>query len=203
MWVCGPNGDLAAPFKLDFSFFKIQTMAYSKIQFSKFLMLLIGVTATLVMGCKKDAATVEEKITKIEVHLTGTNGSSFNEEFSAEDPDADGIFNTIASIDIPMNTVFNVHVHVYDGTTELDSEIAAESNDHLFVYQVTGGNLVIGDLNLDASGKPLGQDSKWTSAAVSTGSVRIKLIHEPTNKDNTTDPGGSVDFDVTFPVKIQ
>ncbi|MDX2279810.1 MAG: hypothetical protein NW218_09490 [Saprospiraceae bacterium] len=178
-------------------------MAYSKIQFSKFLMLLIAVSATLVVGCKKDAATVEEKITKIEVHLTGINGSTFNEEFSAEDPDADGVFNTIASIDIPMNTVFNVHVHVYDGTMALDSEIEEESNDHLFVYQVTGGNLVVGDLNLDAAGKPFGQDSKWTSAAASTGSVRIKLIHEPTDKDNTMDPGGSVDFDVTFPVKVQ
>jgi hypothetical protein len=33
--------------------------------------------------------------------------------------------------------------------------------------------------------------------------VNIKLYHEPTDKNNAANPGGDVDFDVTFPVVIR
>lgn len=167
------------------------------------LLLLVAITAILFAeACKKDKETAEEKITKVAVHLIGANGSSFNKEFEAEDPDADGVWNTIPSLDIPANTVFNVHVHVYDGADEIDSEIESESNDHLFEYKVTGASVVIDGLDLDGNGKPFGINSKWSTLSASTGTVQIRLRHEPTDK-NAADPGGEIDFDVTFPIKIQ
>ncbi len=167
------------------------------------LLLLVVITAALfTASCKKDDNNTEEElITKVEVHLVGV-GSSFDKNFEAEDPDGDGIWNTIPSVDIPANTVFNVQVHVYDGDQEINDEIAAEKNDHLFTYQVTGANLTVSDRDLDNDGKPFGLGSKWTTGATSTGNLQIKLHHEPTDK-NAADPGGEIDFDVTFLVKVQ
>ncbi|MBP6810424.1 MAG: hypothetical protein KA138_02820 [Saprospiraceae bacterium] len=178
-------------------------MFNTKMRVPTFLLLLATMASFFTVGCdKKDDPTPQELITKVAVHLTGTNGSSFNQEFEAEDLEGDGIWNNIPSINIPANTTFHVHVHVYDGETEINDEIEAENTEHLFVYKISGANLVVSGLNLDDDGNPFGIDSEWTSAAASTGTVQIKLIHEPTDK-NALDPGGEVDFDVTFPVIIQ
>ena len=178
-------------------------MNNTKLRFSTLPVLVIVLAALFIAGCKKDdEGTLQEQITKVIVHLTGANGSLFDEKFEAEDTDFDGLWNTIASIDIPANTVFDVHIHVYDGADAIDDEIEAESNDHLFTYTVTGANVVISDLNPDGNGAPFGIDSKWTTVAASVGTVQIKLHHEPTDK-NAADPGGEVDFDVTFPASVQ
>ncbi len=178
-------------------------MKNTKLHISAFLILVSATASLFIAGCEKDdEGTQQEQITKVVVHLTSANGTLFNEEFEAEDSDGDGVWNTIPSLDIPANTVFNVHIHVYDGADEIDDEIGAESNDHLFTYTVTGANLVVSDLNPDSNGAPLGIDSKWTTAAASAGTVQIKLHHEPTDK-NAADPGGEVDFEVTFPVVVQ
>ena len=176
-------------------------MQHTKIALRTFLLALL--TAGLfTTGCKDGGDdTVEENITKVEVHLTG---GGINKEFKWEDADGDGgNAPTIESLDILPNVVYTAHIHVYDGANEITSEIEDEKNDHLFTFTVTGANLTVGDLNLDGNGKPFGGDSKWTAGAASTGSVNIKLYHEPTDKTNAATPGGDVDFDVTFPVKIQ
>ena len=166
------------------------------------LLLATAAVSLLIAGCKKDSAgTAQEVITRVVVHLTGV-GSIFDAEFEAEDPDGDGIWNTIPAINIPANTVFDAHIHVYDSNGAIDDEIEAESDKHLFTYKVTGANLTVSDRNTDGNGDPFGVDSRWTTAAVSSGTVQIRLIHEPTDK-NAADPGGEVDFDVTFPVAIQ
>ncbi|GAB4500336.1 MAG: hypothetical protein OHK0019_38560 [Saprospiraceae bacterium] len=178
-------------------------MFNTKLRLQNLLLLLAASLTLFTAGCDKDDdGTEQELITKVVVHLTGTGSSLFNQEFEAEDTDGDGVWDNIASLDIPANTTFDVHVHVYDGDEEIDAEIIDEKDEHLFVYKVTGANLVISDLNTDNNGEPFGIDSKWTSAAASTGTVQIQLIHEPTDK-NAADPGGEVDLDVTFPVKIQ
>lgn len=160
---------------------------------------------TTFSACKKDEETAEENITTIEVHLTGTN---FDKKFYWNDTDGDGVANSIDEIQIPANTGnIQAHLHVYDRsvTPEIDitEEIEEESADHLFTYAVTGANLTIGSLNTDSANNPFGITSVWTTAAAGSGSVNIKLYHEPTNKTNATNPGGEVDFDVVFPVKIQ
>lgn len=157
-------------------------------------------------GCDKHDHTEGEVITRFVVHLTGI-GNSFNQEFEAKDDDGDGVFNSIDPITLPIGSAFMCHLHVYDDTKnpveDITEEIEAESNAHLFTYAVAGANIVVGNLNTDSNGAPFGLESIWTSAAASSGSVKITLYHEPTNKNSTTDPGGDVDVEVTFPVTIQ
>ncbi|MDX1912293.1 MAG: hypothetical protein SFV22_12445 [Saprospiraceae bacterium] len=157
-------------------------------------------------GCDKHNHTEGEVITRVTVHLTGI-GNSFNQEFEAKDDDGDGTFNSIDPISLPAGSAFMCRLHLYDDTKtpveDISEEVAAESNEHLFVYAVSNATMVIGNLNTDGNGAPFGLESIWTTALASTGSVKITLYHEPTNKNSTTDPGGEVDVEVSFPVTIQ
>ena len=47
-----------------------------------------------------------------------------------------------------------------------------------------------------------GLKTRWV-VNTGAGAVNIKLYHEPTSKFDLNNPGGEVDFDVTFPVRIQ
>jgi hypothetical protein len=153
------------------------------------------------VGCEKhNHSTQGEKITKVQIHL---KGSGIDKEFIAEDNDVDGIFNTIQEVVLPPNATLEAFIHVYDENTSLDDEIEAEKNDHLFTFSPNPPNLLFITLNTDSNGLPFGQSSTWTTGTPSSGSIQIKLIHEPTNKTNNIDPGGETDFDVTFPVKVQ
>jgi hypothetical protein len=177
-------------------------MTHSK---KSFIFLALAGMLLFANACKKDPQTAEENITTIEVHITG---AGFDKKFFWNDTDGDGVANTIDSIVIPPN-VSNLkgHLHVYDRsvTPEIDitEEIEEENKEHLFVYNVNLSNLVIKDLNTDADGKPFGITSVWATQAAGTGTVNIKLYHEPTDKNNAANPGGEVDFDVTFPVVIR
>ena len=164
-------------------------------------LLLITFTA-----CDKGEETAEENLTTVEVHLTGTAG--FDKKFYWNDTDGDGVANTIDTIVMPPNTGnVQAHLHVYDRSVspELDitEEIEEENTEHLFTYLVTGANLTIGNLETDANGLPFGITSVWASSDASSGTLNIKLYHEPTDKNNALNPGGSVDLDITFPVLIR
>lgn len=153
-------------------------------------------------GCKKDDDdTAEENITKVEVHITG---AGFDKHFHWEDADGDGGNPpTIESIVLPPNVAYTAHIHIYDGDTEITSEIEKESAEHLFTFTVVGADLMVNNLNTDSDGKPFGIESRWVAGNASMGSVSIKLLHEPTDKSNAANPGGEVDFDITFPLQIQ
>ena len=176
-------------------------MQHTKI--SLFLLLALLAFA----GCKKDTTTEQENITRVVVHLTGSGG--FDQEFEWSDPDGGDISNaTIDPIVIPATAgnTLQCHIHVYDDTKtpteDLTEEIEAEKNVHLLVYNVTGANVGVAYDDTDDNGKHLGIETVWTKGAASTGSVNIKLYHEPTDKDNLNAPGGEVDFDVTFPIEV-
>jgi hypothetical protein len=180
-------------------------MFYVKNQFKSIYFMALLVILS-VFSCKKEEETEQENLTRIEVHLVGINGSSFNKEFEWKDTNADKIADAIDTISIPANTSFKVHVHVYDDTktpsVEVSDEIEAESNVHLFIFKPNTNGLTISDLSKDAAGQPFGIDSVWKTTAAANGSVRILLHHEPTDKNSAT-PGGEVDFDVSFPVKVE
>jgi hypothetical protein len=172
---------------------------------NSFTFLVLAGTLLFANSCKKDDETAQENITTIEVHITGTG---FEKKFFWNDSDGDGVANSIDTIVIPPN-VSNLkgHLHVYDRTVspeiDLTEEIEAENKKHLFIYKVNLSNLVIKDLNTDDDGKPFGITSVWATQAASTGTVNIILHHEPTDKNNAANPGGEIDFDVTFPVVIR
>jgi hypothetical protein len=173
------------------------------------LLALLLAGTSLFTACNKDDdddETAQENITSVVVHLTG-NG--LDQEFEWSDVDGPGGNNpVIDTIVVPANaTNLDCHIHVYDRSQtpniDITEEIEEESKEHFLTYAVTGANLSIAYNDTDGNGKPLGIKSLWTSTGASTGTVRIILYHEPSNKDNPSDPGGEVDFDVTFPVRIQ
>lgn len=170
--------------------FSVRSLLFASMAFGLFI-----------AGCKDDDITIEENITKVEVQLTG---GGINQKFAWEDADGDGgNAPTIETITLLPNVAYSAHIHVYDGATEINNEIEGESNDHLFTFTVTGANLSVSELNTDGNGNPFGLESRWTSGASSSGTVNIKLYHEPSDKSNAANPGGDVDFDVIFPVQIQ
>lgn len=172
----------------------------TKITLRNLLFALLA-TGLFFTGCDKHDHTSEENITKIEVHITGPG---FDQKFVWEDADGDGGNPpTIQTIVLNPNVVYSANLHLYDGDKEITSEIVQESNEHLFTFLVTGADLSIGALSTDNNGNPFGIESRWTTGNASTGTVNIKLIHEPSNKNNPANPGGDTDFDVVFPVQIQ
>lgn len=172
------------------------------------LFVLLATTGLFFTACNNDDddGTAQENITTIQVHLTG---AGLDQEFEWNDLDGVGGNNpVIDTIVVPaMTGDILSHIHVYDRskTPEVDitDEIEAESGAHLLTYAVAGANLNIAYDDADDNGKPLGIKTIWTNTGASTGTLRIILYHEPSNKDNLSDPGGETDFDVTFPVVVQ
>lgn len=164
-------------------------------------------TATLALlfaACHKHDHTENENITRVELKLSG---AGISQTFTAQETNGDDIWDSIDEVVLPASTApIQCEVLVYDDTqspaVNLTTEIAAESAVHLFTYTVTGANLTISSLDVDKNGKPFRQQTSWSTGAASTGSLQVKLYHDPKNKDSAN-PGGEVDFDISFPVKIQ
>lgn len=182
-------------------------MKHTTIAFkAMFATVLLG--GLFIAGCGDDDTTTEqENITTVVLHFTGPG---LDAEFEWNDLDGPGgntpEIDTIALP--PLNANVNCHVHVYDRSknpaTDITDEIEAEANNHLFVYQPDTSLVVVWTyVDTDSNGKPLGIETLWTTGQPATGNLRVILYHEPANKDDQSNPGGEVDLDVTFPVKIQ
>lgn len=163
-------------------------------------------TGLLVTGCKKDEETEQENITTIILHLTGPG---YDRMFAWEDLDGDGgNAPLIAEIEMPPLTGnITCEVLVYDKSkspvANITEEILEESDVHLFTFTIDGADFTISDSDQDSNGAPFRQKTTWQTDQPSTGTLNVRLYHEPSDKTSTTNPGGEVDFDVTFPVKIQ
>jgi len=168
------------------------------------IFLAISMVALAFSSCKKDDKTEAENITKLVLHFTAPG---LDQEFEARETNGDGVWDSIDEIILPAYTGdISCHIHVYDETqspvVDLTEEIEAESNVHIFTLKVLGADLEIKSNDTDANGKPLNLETLWEAGDVSNGSVQVKLHHEPTDK-TATDPGGEIDLDVLFLVKIQ
>ncbi len=181
-------------------------MQHTKIALRTLLLTLLA--QTLFFTACKDTSndTVEENITKVVVSLTG--GGQVR-EFKWEDADGPGgNAPAVDSILLPQSLAGTANslvgeLRIFDGTTELTEEIKAEKNVHLFVYKLTRTTLAqLAYDDADGNNEKFGLKTRWV-VNTGAGSVNIKLHHEPTSKSDLNNPGGDVDFDVTFPVKIQ
>ncbi|MDO8365198.1 MAG: hypothetical protein Q7T20_00270 [Saprospiraceae bacterium] len=169
-----------------------------------FILLAFGVALLAFASCKKDSKTAAENITKVVLRLSAPG---FEQEFEAKETNGDGIWDSIDEIILPALTGdITCHVHVYDETqspvVDLTEEIEAESTAHMFTFKVSGADLAVKPNDTDASGKAFNLETLWDAGDVSNGSIQVRLHHDPTDKA-ALDPGGEVDFDVTFVVKIQ
>jgi hypothetical protein len=156
-------------------------------------------------SCDKHDHSESENITRVELKFSG-NGLS--QSFSAVETNGDGIWDSIDQVILPKDfSPILCEVFVYDETQtpvkNLTSEIIEEGAEHLFTYTVSGANITMVILDKDSNNRPIGQNTSWDTGGASNGTVQVKLYHEPSNKNNPSDPGGEVDFDITFPVIIQ
>ncbi|MBK8191957.1 MAG: hypothetical protein IPK76_01580 [Lewinellaceae bacterium] len=161
----------------------------------------------LFAGCKdNNTDTEQENITSIEIDLAGFN---INQKFYWKDLDGPGgnppVIDTIV---LPASTLnITGRLKVYDESKnpvdDITEEIEAENTAHLFVYSVANADLIIEPNDTDDNGDPFSLVTVWKAGQPSTGTLNIRLYHEPTDKMNTANPGGEADFDVTFPVRIE
>ncbi|MFN0176114.1 MAG: hypothetical protein ACKVU0_15810 [Saprospiraceae bacterium] len=176
-----------------------------KMRVPTFLLMLATTALFFTVGCKKkDDKTSAENITKVVLHLTAPG---LDQEFEAKETNGDGVWDSIDEIVVPALTGdINCQIHVYDETQnpakDLTEEIEAESSVHLFSFKVSGADLVIKPNDSDSNGNPFNLETLWDAGDVSNGTVQLKLHHEPSNK-TAADPGGEIDLDVIFLVKIQ
>ncbi len=162
----------------------------------------------LLIQCKKDTPeeiNEEEVINRVTLTVTTANGSS--NDYTWNEGDA------IPSITLAANTTSNVSVHFYDASDASDieditEEVIEEADEHLVFYQVSSASLSISAASndvVDADGISINLKTEWAAAGVSSGVVRVYLIHEPTSKTGISrgDLGGSTDLELDFPVTIQ
>jgi hypothetical protein len=179
-------------------------MSIKFLQKSAVLLLLLGGTIFSMSSCEKEGE--EENITTVEVHLTGPG---FDRKFYWSDPDGDGgNAPTIDRITLPPSTNnIRCQLHFYDRSVtpekDITEEIAGERDKHMVTYSITGAQVTVSNIDRDSKGKQFGLSSVWQTSQASTGSLRLRLYHEPTNKDDVNNPGGEIDIEVSLPVEIK
>ena len=186
----------------------------------KSIMLALGALSLVVVGCKKDDHDHDhdhehndgELITTLELKFSGkgvvNNDTTFVVTF--DDPDGDGGNAPIKfdQINLLKNTDYRVEITLLDKSKKpyatISNEVLEEADNHLFFYSSTPVDLLnITIEDKDSKNRDLGLRSIWkTNTAVGSGTVKVKLMHQPGVKDGKSEVGGT-DVQVEFPVVIK
>jgi hypothetical protein len=170
----------------------------------------------VLFSCKKETPEKndEEVITTVTVKLTPTDGGN-PLSFSYEDLDGPGGNNpSIPAINLSANKTYSVSIYVLDKTKNpadsVSNEIKSEADAHRFYFEPTANsNIAVDSLDQDANGVSLGLNSRWTTGAAASGTMKITLRHyggTPPNKleaDPVNSPKSSTDIEIDFPTNIQ
>jgi hypothetical protein len=153
----------------------------------------------------------QEVITSVKVTATSTSDTIV---FSYSDPDGNG--GNVPVIDTAVfasSQVYHVSLELLDETkTPVDTithEIEDEAVDHQFFFTLTNANISTAYDDLDVNGHPVGLESTWTTAGVSSGTLMVTLRHQPNKSGagvpagNITNAGGETDIEIVFPVRIE
>ncbi|HEY4656202.1 MAG TPA: hypothetical protein VIH22_16905 [Cyclobacteriaceae bacterium] len=180
-------------------------------------------------GCDDDDPGKEdtpELITKATLTFTPSGGGSLIVA-TATDPDGEGVLDIEVDgpINLAPNTSYNLAIALINELTDptdpeynITSEVEEEGDEHMFffgwtndVFSDPAGNGNIDnrddDVNYedeDVNGLPLGLETSWTTGAVSSGTFRIVLKHQPDLKSaSSTSSTGESDLDIGFTINIQ
>lgn len=184
-------------------------------QIKAHIMTILAVTL-LAGACKKDKDPVpspppvtneSEVITTLRLTFTDSANATDVRVATFSDPDGDG--GNAPGIDsiylAPNKTWLTTLILLNETVTPADTisnEVQEEAEDHIFCFTPAGTAAVVTITDVDANNKPLGLQSKWKTGAAGTGTMQVKLKHQPGVKDGTCNPG-ETDIEVTFPIKIQ
>jgi hypothetical protein len=98
--------------------------------------------------------------------------------------------------------VYELNIAIFDESNpsqvkDISAEVKAEGNEHLFCFTPAGASVSI--VITDSDGNfPLGLRSQWTAGGPSSGSVQIKLKHQPDGQKNGTCAPGATDLQLDF-----
>lgn len=167
-------------------------------------------------ACKKDdketvsnPPPVEEQELITTFSITFTDSSGVNPTVVATFRDLDGAggnapvsFDTIR---LKPGALYFGQVQVLNESVtpaiNLTDEILSEAADHLFCYSVNTANAAV-EITDSLNGLPIGLQTKWTTGALSNGSVLIRLKHQPGIKDGTCDIG-ETDIELNFTLYVE
>lgn len=202
-------------------------MALTK-RFTFYRSAVVLLIISLMTACEAEEPTREdspEMITTITVTFSPVGGGE-PIVGTAVDPDADGLRNieTDGPIVLARGTTYIMTLGMYNDLVESDeeeyditAEVEEEGDEHMLFFGWTGSLFSdpSGDGNIDAredqvryddtdaNGLPLGLKTTWTTAAQSSGTLRIVLKHQPELKSETSSSDiGETDLDVTFQITV-
>ncbi len=146
----------------------------------------------------------EEEITRVVIKVS--NGTTVNNyQFNSLTNDgADEIM-------LSANTTYTVEAEFWNDeespAENVTEEILQEADEHLVCFEPTGiGSLTILATDQDSNGLEIGLQSSWQAGVAGSGSVLVKLKHQPDLKNTLSQVNcslGESDVEVTFPVRIE
>ena len=197
-------------------------------KYSFYSLLGLGI---LLVGCNPDEEVPEpveelEVITTVTLIFTNDADDTDVVTASAVDPDGEGILDLeiLDDINLDADKTYTLTYEILNGletpAEDIGEEISEEDDEHQLFYAFTEGAFAdpSGDGNIDNAadavnyndqddnGNNLGLNTTWTTSAdaLSSGSFRVKLQHQPDLKTSTSDSNtGDNDFDLEFVLNIQ
>lgn len=189
-------------------------MKITKIKSSIFLSVLS--LAILSFSCKKDdndpvdtppPTEEQELITTFQLTLTDTSGTHPTMVVTFRDLDGPGgnAPTTFDTIRLQANTVYMGVVELLNEAVtpavNISDEVMEEAADHLFCYAVSGANTTV-SITDSFNSLPIGLTTSWTTGDPSTGSILIRLKHQPGIKTGSCDLG-ETDIELDFQLVVQ
>lgn len=187
----------------------------------KYPALTILIAATI-FGCKPEdndpiapapPVNEEEVITTIILSFAGQAGAT-DKELRFTDADGDGGGAPVLDLDtLQADANYNVSATLLNETADpvdtISNEVLGEGVDHQLFFQTAGANITFAYADADANGNPIGLQTTTTTGAVSMGTLKVTLRHEPNksgagvSSGDITNAGGETDVEVEFPVVIE
>ncbi|MBT1698595.1 hypothetical protein KK083_17010 [Fulvivirgaceae bacterium PWU4] len=167
-------------------------------------------TLLLVMACGDDPKPVneEEVITTMTLTLTPVGGGN-SVTLKFYDEDGDGSIQPVKTVSGPLAayTTYEGLITLLNETAtpagDITAEVKNEASDHLFCFTTSNVNLTVNAKDKDSNNLPLGIETSWVTGAVSTGTVKVVLRHQPGEKTGNCPGGGDTDIEVDFNVTVQ
>ena len=186
-----------------------------KLNWQVFLALAILITVASCSSEDPEPVNEEELITTVRVTFTNTQDATDVVTATFTDLDGPGGDDGVAvNPTLSANSAYTATVEFLNEaetpTEDITEEVAEEDDEHqVFFITGSGLNLTYTYDDQDGNGNPLGLTGIATTAAASTGTLQVVLVHEPVKTaagvsgGDLTNAAGDEDIRVSFSVTIQ
>ncbi len=176
---------------------------------------IIALVTSLFAGACKDKEPSPNEPPKNETELITTMVIEFEDSFLFKktyavfrDKDGEGgappsQFDTIR---LTSNRPYITKIILLDeskqSTDTISNQVLKEANDHLFIFTPAGVDINVKPEDKDDNNLPIGLFTVWRTGAPASGTMNIRLKHQPGVKDGTAGPGDT-DVEINFPCVIE